>query len=202
IYNPTSPDKSFVNKDSERSMFFNCAIPESLALPSTSPSFDIVKIASWNPVSSTETINGITHTVYRIEDNPALKPIVGAGANRVVYSNSYYTPDVNYTSPSFDQLGTTRVNSPDIGAMEKAVTVPVLSADASLHVVLSNEISPLTITDTEPNKALTWTVSGDVPSGVTASEDANGMSYTLSGAPAKWGDLQLLSHCHERKGQR
>ena len=200
IYNPTSPDRSFVNKDSERSMFFNCAIPESLALPSTSPSFDIVKIASWNPVSSTETINGITHTVYRIEDNPALKPIVGAGANRVVYSNSYYTPDVNYTSPSFDQLGTTRVNSPDIGAMEKAVTVPVLSADASIHVVVSNEIDPLTIADTEPNKALTWTVSGDVPSGVTASEDANGMTYTLSGAPAKWGDYSFSVIASNAKG--
>ena len=200
IYNPTSPDRSFVNKDSERSMFFNCAIPESLALPSTSPSFDIVKIASWNPVSSTETINGITHTVYRIEDNPALKPIVGAGANRVVYSNSYYTPDVNYTSPSFDQIGTTRVNSPDIGAMEKAVTVPVLSADASIHVVVSNEIDPLTIADTEPNKALTWTVSGDVPSGVTASEDANGMTYTLSGAPTVWGDYSFSVTASNAKG--
>ncbi len=200
IYNPTSPDRSFINKDSERSMFFNCAIPESLALPSTSPSFDIVKIASWNPVSSTEKINGITHTVYRIEDNPALKPIVGAGANRVVYSNSYYTPDVNYTSPSFDQIGTTRVNSPDIGAMEKAVTVPVLSADASIHVVVSNEIDPLTIADTEPNKALTWTVSGDVPAGVTASEDANGMTYTLSGAPAKWGDYSFSVIASNAKG--
>lgn len=201
IYNTTSPDKSFVNKDSERSMFFNCAIPESLTLPSTSPSFDIMKIASWsNPVSSTETVNGITHTVYRIEDNPALKPLVGAGANRVIYSNEYYTPDVNYTSPSFDQLGTTRVNSPDIGAVEKAVTVPVLSADASIHVVVSNEIAPLTVTDTEPNKALTWTISGDVPSGVTASEDANGMSSTLIGAPTVWGDYSFSVIASNTKG--
>ena len=200
IYNPTSPDRSFVNKDSERSMFFNCAIPESLALPSTSPSFDIVKIASWNPVSSTETVNGITHTVYRIEDNPALKPLVGAGANRIVRPSGTYEAALDYTSPSFDQLGTTRVNSPDIGAMEKAVTVPVLSADASIHVVVSTEITPITITDTEPNKALTWTVSGDMPSGVAASEDANGMTYTLSGAPAQWGDYSFSVIASNAKG--
>ncbi|MBQ7170029.1 MAG: putative Ig domain-containing protein, partial [Synergistaceae bacterium] len=79
-------------------------------------------------------------------------------------------------------------------------TVPVLSADASIHVVVSNEIDPLTIADTEPNKALTWTVSGDVPSGVTASEDANGMTYTLSGAPAKWGDYSFSVIASNAKG--
>ncbi|MBQ6112817.1 MAG: hypothetical protein IJL10_01010, partial [Synergistaceae bacterium] len=92
------------------------------------------------------------------------------------------------------------VNSPDIGAMEKAMTVPVLSADADIHVVENTAINPLAIIDTEPNKALKWTVSGDVPSGVTASEDANGMTYNFSGAPTVWGDYSFSVTASNEKG--
>ena len=120
-----------------------------------------------------------------------MKPLVGSGANRIVYSNSYYTRDIDYTSPEYDQLGTTRVNSPDIGAVEKAITKPVLSADANIEVVENSAIADLTISDTEPNKALAWTTSGDLPSGIAGTADSNGMTYTLSGAPTQWGDYDF-----------
>ena len=76
----------------------NCAGPAGMTNVS-------VDISNWSdPVSTDVPVAGVTHTVYRVEENDALKALIGKGTLG--------------GAPATDQLGATRNDPPDIGAVE------------------------------------------------------------------------------------
>ena len=91
--------KTLHTSDSGTFTFTKCA-GSSDQIPAGS--FDKV-ITAWSPVSSSKTVRGVQHTLFRIEDNsPDLAPLKEAGES----------------TSSFDQTGNFRLGSPDIGACE------------------------------------------------------------------------------------
>ena len=99
----------------------NCAGPAGINSDNTGTGY--VPIASWTPTSSDVTVAGVKHTVYRVEENDALKALIGKGTSS--------------GAPATDQLGATRNDPPDIGAVEhvtlKGLSVTV-SGDSALTV--------------------------------------------------------------------
>ncbi|MBQ6773489.1 MAG: putative Ig domain-containing protein [Synergistaceae bacterium] len=127
-----------------------------------------IAISSWNTQTPKEvTVNGVTHTVYRIEDNSELSALEGKGTAE--------------DAPEKDQIGHTRNNPPSIGAVEK-VKVPVLSPETlTIDAIESKPITAQTITVTQGLDIILST-SGTLPDGLTtASTDT---TFTISGTPA------------------
>ncbi|MBQ6773490.1 MAG: hypothetical protein IJP48_05420 [Synergistaceae bacterium] len=125
-----------------------------------------IAISSWNTQKSKEVeVNGVTHTVYRIEDNPELSDLEGAGTN---------TND----TPEKDQLGHTRYNPPCIGAVE-IVHAPVMSKTLTIDAAEGKAITMVTAVQ---GLDIKWSTSGKLPDGLAASNTDK--TFTISGTPA------------------
>ena len=119
-----------------------------------------VKLDSWdNPVSSSVVVDGVTHTVFTIEDNPALEALVGKGT-----SNG---------APTTDQLGKTRnTRRPTIGAIEGDLGSITISCDVELKITEGYSrdiILSADILEEYQEYTISWDISGDI-SGITISD--------------------------------
>ena len=147
----------------------NCAIllAENETLPSTITTNDNpVNLKAWNnPKTDTQEVNGVTHTIYRIEQNSDLSDVIGKG-----------TPvDGNTT----DQIGHAWNATPSIGAVEN-VNAPVLESTYTITATEGTPITDLVITPSA-GEYLTWSISGVLPTGLTAS--STDKTFTISGTP-------------------
>lgn len=96
--------------------YTNCALPSGITEGSNTFS-----LAQWDsPQSSSVTVNGVTHTVYALADNPDLLPLVAAGTST--------------GSPSTDQLGVTRRLPPSIGSVEGAAAYYVMKSGTGENI--------------------------------------------------------------------
>ncbi|MBQ7732692.1 MAG: putative Ig domain-containing protein [Synergistaceae bacterium] len=127
-----------------------------------------IAITSWESQSSTtETVNGVNHTVYKIENNSELSGLEGKGTSE--------------GAPEKDQLGNTRSSPPCIGAVEKVYT-PKLSPAGTLTInaIEGKAIDSTTITATK-GAGIVWSATGELPAGLTAASSDN--TCTISGVP-------------------
>ena len=134
IWNESADNIIYADSSSKIS-FDHCALPENFAVSydvsDTAPTVtndSPIYISGWTPVSSEVTINGVTHTVYTLENNPALNNLKGNG---IFNENS-----------ELDQLGTVRHDPPTIGAVE--VKPELLSLN--LEISADKEVLSLDVT--------------------------------------------------------
>ena len=96
--------------------YTNCALPSNIT-----GGTNTITLKNWdNPKISEATVNGVTHTVYALDDNPELKPIFAAG-----------TSD---SAPEIDQLWIPRRLPPSIGAVEGAGVYYVVNAGSGENI--------------------------------------------------------------------
>ncbi|MBQ7560914.1 MAG: DUF4957 domain-containing protein [Synergistaceae bacterium] len=135
----------------------NCATPSGIG---TNP----VTLTSWsNPVSSSVEVNGVTHTVFTIENNTELQGLVGKG----IQSGDQ--------TPATDQIGTLRASKPTIGAIEGAsISVITISCDVDTLEITKGYSRDITLSadleDDYKEWPISWSISPDV-SGITISND-------------------------------
>ncbi|MBQ7733263.1 MAG: right-handed parallel beta-helix repeat-containing protein, partial [Synergistaceae bacterium] len=156
----------------------NCALPKNISFTLTGNSLtsnDNVFISAWAElVSYNEEINGIKHTVYRIEDNEALSGLFEKGTVTGL-------TDDQKTAIAKDQLGNTRNSTPSIGAVEGAK--PVITSTADSLTITATEGTAITDLVLEAD-ALTWEITPKLPSGLSDTAAEDGKSYTISGTPS------------------
>ncbi|MCR4818984.1 MAG: glycoside hydrolase family 55 protein, partial [Fretibacterium sp.] len=132
-----------------------------------------VNLSGWtSQASSTSEKDGITHTVFRVDENSALSGVIGAA-----------TTDTGVTT---DQLGNNRDAKPDIGAVEYTDSVTVIPEATSLSGTKGVALNETVTFSSTPDVGYTWTVTPTTPiAGVTAA--INGSTLTLSGTPTATG---------------
>ncbi|MBQ9594242.1 MAG: right-handed parallel beta-helix repeat-containing protein, partial [Synergistaceae bacterium] len=148
----------------------NCAVR---SLPDTITDPAPVTLATWdNPTSTTKEVNGITHTVYRIEDNSELVDLFGAGTT-------------GEGIPTKDQLGNNRAATPCIGAVEGFKPVIATAEAQTITGTVGTEITTsatFTASD-EGGDVIEWVITPDLPEGLTGTSTEDKKSYTISGTP-------------------
>ena len=99
-----SPGDIIYKDDSSTVTLTNCAGPTGMTGSTADPAY--VTISNWTaPRSADVPVDGVTHTVFRIEDNlTALSDLINKGTSMSALAD--------------DQLGTPRKSPPDIGAVE------------------------------------------------------------------------------------
>ena len=98
----------------------SCAGPAGIAGSADDARY--VTVSSWSPVPYTVLVDGVKHTVFRIEDNsPALDGLKGAGASG---------------APATDQLGRTRKSPTSIGALEDIAPAGVRLDETSMDLTV------------------------------------------------------------------
>ena len=138
LWNSDTSKAIAVNGDNAVFTASHCAFPAGLSVTGITFDDDTTKniaITSWNSQTSMDIeVNGVTHTVYRIEDNPELITLEGAGI---------LSEDNDYTKR--DQLGHARANIPCIGAVEK-VNNPELPDSLTIDAIEGKSIDVAAIT--------------------------------------------------------
>lgn len=203
IYNTASPDKTIYvpnsTYDDYRAMFCNCAIPEELKLDKYWPSFDIVQLASWsNPVSSSVKDSAID--AVNITDTEPNKSLTWTTSGDIPDSITVSRTKTSFTfegSPStagdhiFAVTASNNKGSSTVTAKMTVYEAPVFTdTEVSVNAVENSEITARVITP-EAGNHLVWTVSGDVPAGLSVIRDD--MSITVSGTPTTAGASFALS---------
>ena len=120
----------------------NCAGPAGVTGSNLDTGY--VEIRGWTPDPHNEPVNGVTHTVYRIEDNAALDRLKRAGTS-------------GSGIPTTDQLGRRRAIPPCIGAVEWAISGVTLDKTAMDLTAGNTE----TLTPTLAPAGITGTVTWD-----------------------------------------
>ena len=94
----------------------NCAFPSG-----NTQGTNAVSLEWENPIPSTVEINGVTHTVFTVEDNPVLLQLANKGTGE--------------NAPSTDQLGKERGEHPTIGAVEILGSYKVTTAEELVNAI-------------------------------------------------------------------
>lgn len=128
---------------------------------------------SSSPTSSTESINGVTHTVFKIEDNADILA-------DCVYSG---TADSSITT---DQIGRTFHNPPSIGAVELSEDIAITTDSLAAGKINEAYTASITAEGTEP---LTWDISG-LPEGLSKNASTT-KTLTITGTPTEAGSFTV-----------
>ena len=98
IWNSDSDNAILINGAKASFSYTNCALP-------ITEGTNTITLTQWaNPVSSSAAVNGVTHTVFTLADNPDLLVLMDAGTST--------------GRPSADILGKPRFDPPSIGSLE------------------------------------------------------------------------------------
>ena len=123
--------------------------------------------------NSTQSVDGVTHTVFMIEGNPA-------ALTEYVYSG---TQIANITA---DQIGRTFHNPPSIGAVELIEDIAITTDSLAAGKINEAYTASITADGTEP---LTWEISG-LTKGLNANNSTT-KTLTITGTPAEAGSFTV-----------
>ena len=119
----------------------NCAGPAGVTGSGSDAGY--VEILNWTPASHNVTVDGVTHTVYRLEENGVLaRLMIGTGTGT--------------GAPRDDQLGQTRNIPPCIGAVEWKITGVTLNKTEMDLTVGGTEMLTPTLAPAGSTGTATW----------------------------------------------